>query len=357
VNLYWRKNRKRYLIVSVILFAIILLLLPLEVPYSINVLGKILTEKEWMLKKQRDGSLLVVLNNYKYNIISNYKVLQVERGDVLQFSFKPEIIYTDYVSEGDTVGHVYSNEILRNLASLNRDLVITEEELRINQTGEKQSLINEAEKEWQLTRERAKVQQYILERKKSLADANLISPEEFEITEGTAHIYEYEAAVAESRLHTLETGAKPEQIAALQATIASIRNEVGILKQRLDRLTLISPISGRLFKYFTNDTLLIVGTTSYVVTMPVGWKYINEISEGQTVTFDIPGQTERYTGKIEQINQTAQVMNAEQVFMVIASIENTPEQLVKDLIIRCSIEGNTMSPGSYVKKLFLIIFG
>jgi hypothetical protein len=284
-------------------------------------------------------------------------VLQVERGDVLQFIFKPEIITTDYVSEGDTVGHVYSNEILRNLASLKRELVITEEELRINQTGEKQSLINEAEKEWQLAKERAGVQNNILKRQTDLVAENLISQEEFEITQGTAKIYEYEAAVALARLQTLQTGAKPEQIAALKATIASIHDEIEVLNQRLARLTLISPISGQLFKYFTNDTLLIVGATSYVVAMPVSWKYINEITEGQTVTFEIPGQSEIFTGRIEQINQTAQVLNAEQVFMVIGSINNTPDQLVKDLIIRCSIEGNTMSPGSYAKKLITLILG
>ena len=352
MNLYWRKNRKKTYIAAVILLLIVILLLPLEVPYTVDALGKILTEKEWMLKKQRDGSMMVILNNYKNNIIENYDVLQVERGDVLQFFFKPEIVHTDYVSQGDTIGHVYSNEIYRNLAGLNRTLISTEEELRINQTGEKQSLINEAEKALELAREQAKVQNGILLRQKDLVAKNLISQEEYEITEGKAKIYEYEAAVAEARLQTMKTGAKPEKIEALNKTITSIRNEITILRQRLDHLTLITPISGRLFKYFgTNDTLLIVGTTSYVVFMPVNWKYINEIKEGQTVAFQIPGQEDYFYGKIEQINQIAQILNGEQVFIVIASIDPTPEQLIKDLIINCKIEGNTISPGSYVKRL------
>jgi hypothetical protein len=357
MNLYWRKNRARFIIAAVIFIIAVLLLMPVGIPYAVPVLGKILTEKEWVLRQQDDGSLLVVLNNYKNNIISEYDVLQVERGDVLQFAFKPEIILTDYVSKGDTVGHVYSNEILRNLASLKRELVMAEEELRIAKTGEKQSLINEAEKAWQLAKERARLQNRILERQNELVAENLISQEEYEITQGTARIYEYETAVAQAQLQTLQTGDKPEQIAALESTIASIHNEIEVLKQRLARMTLISPISGRLFKYFTNDTLLIVGTTSYVVAMPVSWKYINEISEGQTVTFEIPGHSQIFSGRIEQINKTAQTLNAEQVFMVIGSIDNTSEPLVKDLIIHCSIKGNTMSPGNYAKKLFSIILG
>jgi hypothetical protein len=356
VNLYWRKNRKTFYIASIILVAIIFLLLPLEVPYSINVLGKILTEKEWMLKKLRDGSIMAVLNNYKNNVIASYEILQVERGDILKFSFKPDIVRVDYVSEGDTIGHVYSNEIHRNLAVLNRDLVTAVEELRVNTTGEKESIINEARKSWQLAKERVKVQNKILNRQKELIEKSLISQEEYEIEEGTANIYTLEAAVAEARLHTLETGAKPEEIAALHARITSIHEEIAIMKERLDHLTLITPLSGRLFKYFaTNDTLVIVGTNSYVVVMPISWKFINEIKEGQTVKFEIPGQEEQFSGKVEQINQIAQILNGEQVFMVIASIDPTPEHLVKDLIIHCVIEGNTISPGSYVKRLISII--
>jgi hypothetical protein len=337
------KAYRSYLIGIGIFIAVIILMLLVKVRYSIKTMGKMVPSREWILQRTNDGSLMATLADHRNGLVQDYSVIQIERGDATRFQLSPLLNEKQYVAELDTIGSIHSYEVLRQLTELEGDLAVAKATLKTQLVGEKEAVIQEARQQHVLAQERAELQNRLFLRQDSLFHQNLVSQEEYEMARSEAKIAEIEADIAEVQLQSVTTGVKPEQIEMVESRIRSLENDVRLRKSQLQAFTLRTPIAGKLFRSFSSDTLLSVCDTSYLLIMPVQWGYHSELIPGQMVSLKGADRSTRLSARIVRIEDSVKILNRDQIFFAVASIEGVHSSMVPDLIVPCTIRGRSLS--------------
>ncbi|NIO28916.1 MAG: hypothetical protein GTO29_10245 [Candidatus Latescibacteria bacterium] len=335
----------------------VLLLLPIKIPYSLDVPGKIVASKEWVVSKGVNGRLMTVLIDHKQGVNKKYSVTQFERGDAVEFNLNPHIVSGTTIAAMDTIGLVYSNEIERRLAELKGQLAMAKASLQLYLSGEKESIIEEAKQQLASRKKQVEEQGKILDRLKALNARELVSKQEYEIALGLSTLYEIDVSIAKAQLQIVQTGAKKEQVEYIQSQIQAFQQEIEILKKRLADFTLISPISGVVCQIFSGDTLLVVkDTTEYAVIMPVKWQQRRYIATRCPVKLLVPDITNVPKAILVKMDKTTHYLNGEQVLIATAIAKDNVSELVPGLRIQCSIDCGRVRPSEYVKRFFKSIF-
>jgi hypothetical protein len=323
--------------------------LPISLTWTVDAPCKILPAREWLLTKNEEGGVLATLSDYLQGSVENYTVLSIVRGDAFRFNIVPSLRPGDPLSAGDTVVKVYSHELARELSRLTGELAVAKSTLAMVKSGEKEAITQEAERALSLAKERAGVQQQIFARQDSLYKKNLISPEEFELARSAAQTTAIEVAIAEARLQTVQTGAKPEQIRMIESQIASLEAQMRALSRQVGALTLVSPFPGTFQSSPGTDTILTVEDTGRVILMPVPIKHLSEIAPGQLVKVRIPRQIETYEGRVLRLDQRVRIVNGAQVIMAVAALNGRVKDLPMNLIGIGSIQTGHLSPIQYLR--------
>ena len=338
--------------VSLVIFILGLMFVPLKIHYSISANAKIIPAKEWILLKAGDGSIMIDLSDYLSGIKRNITAMQIERGDIVQFKLSPTLKSDEFVSEGDTIGYILSTMMNQQLTRQKGDLEIARASLGVDIAGEKKAAVEEAIQQLLMKKEEAKIQQELLERQQALLEQNLISQEEFEIIQSMAKVAEIDVKAAEARLQVMQTGAKREQIVLIEAQIRSLENEIKVLEEKIINHTICSPIGGRIYRFISSDTLCIVGDSSYVAVILVEAKNFLEVSTGQRVDLKLSGFGNKPSGRVVRIEERFRNINGEQIFVVIAELESSGIKLPINCITPCTIRGKPKSPMEYVLRMF-----
>ncbi len=346
-------NRFHYIGFAVVLLAL-LFFLPIKWHYSIETTGKIVPAKEWVLQKTNDGSLIATLADNRNGFVQNYSVIQIQRGDATRFQMSPSLNEKRVVMALDTIGSIHSYAVLADLTELEGDLIVAKATLRTQLVGEKAAIIEEARQQLALAQERAALLRKRFLRQDSLFHRNLVSLEEYELVQSEAEVAAIEVNIAEVQLQTVTTGAKPEQIKMIEAEIQSIEDDIRIRKSQVEAFTLQTPISGRIYRSFTSDTLLTVCDTSFVLIMPLNWKHREYLNPGQTVSLKSGGP--QLTAKILRIEDIVKILDQEQVYMAVALIEGKSETLTPNLIIPCTVRCSSVSSFHYAIRLIKSLF-
>jgi hypothetical protein len=341
---------------GVLLILVIFLMLPIKIPYSIKAPGKILPAKQWIVTKGPDGRLITILKDNKLGISRNYSVSQFERGDAIQFSLRPNISSGSAIKEKDTVASIYSNEIERQFVQLKGELEVAKASLAANETGEKQSSIQEEKERLEYMKKQADEQKKIFNRLEALYRKDLISQEEYEISKGTTDLNQINISIAEAHLQTVQSGVKKEQIDYINSQIQSLQKQIDILQKRFKNYTLISQVTGIANPILGNDTLLIVSDTSeFVVLIPVKWEERNYLSQNQTIYLKTPDSSVTQDATLVRIDKSIHPLNGGQVFFVTAYFDSPKIDFLSGLMVQCSIQCNPIRPVDYLERIFLSI--
>jgi hypothetical protein len=350
------KLGRTHIIGLVVLLLVLFFFLPIRLPYTLRTLGKIIPSQEWILQKTQDGSLIAVLADNKNGLIQNYSVIQIERGDATRFQLSPDLNHKSSVAEQDTIGSIHSYEILRQLTALEGELAVATASLVTQAVGEKEAVIQEAQQQVALTRERAQLKQRLFHRQDSLYRQNMISQEEFELAESEANVAEIEANIAKLQLQRVTTGVKPEAIEMIEAQVRSLENDIQVRKSQMKAFTLQTPIAGTLIRYYSSDTLLSVCDTSFLIVMPIKWKYRSQLQPGHTIIFRDVDSKKRLSAKILRIQRDVKILNQDQVFLAVGSMEDAPGSYYPNLVVPCTIRGESIALYQYVFRMIKTMF-
>lgn len=345
------RSKKILFLTGIFIIVIVTLhFLPVKIPYRIKVPGKIIPAREWVIKKLDDGSLTTVFTDHRTGLMKNYSAIQIERGDVIKFKLSPVFFSETFVHEGDTIGFVQSSEVDFQLIQLNRELEFAKYSLKLNMAGEKEELVKEARERVELAVEILKIKSLIAERQDSLYQRELISGQECEISSSEKQVAQIELSLAKKSPQVVLSGAKSEQIDLFKSEIETIKKEIGILKKRKDDLSVISPLSGKILKFFSSDTLMIIGDTTSIVIMPVKITHLESVAVAQNITVEL-GNSKIITGKIFRKENDVQILNSNQIFLVIADIENNSGyQIPNNIFVTCTITLASVKPLIYLLK-------
>lgn len=355
--LNWRFSRPAvYSILVAVASLLLFLMLPVSLSWTIHVPCKILPAREWLLMKNNDGSVLTMFSDYLQGSVENYSVMSVVRGDAFRFDLMPSLKPGDIVDAGEAVIRIYSHELARELSRLSGELSVAKASLAAMKSGEKEAIAQEAERGLVLAKERAETEDLVFQRQDSLYQRRLISREAFELARSTSQMSAIEVAIAEARLQTVRTGAKPEEIRMIESQIEGLEAEIGVLSDQVGTLTLASPFMGVFQSFPGSDTLCTVEDTARVILMPIPIIHLAEVAPGQSVKLRIPGRTGRLEGEVVRLEQRVRIINGVQVIMATAVLNSGVKTLPSNLIVMGLIETGRLSPGQYLMRWFSDIF-
>ena len=349
----------RYLLIWITILAgvIVILFYPGKFPYSLEVVGKIFPQKQWVITQSLNGVLTAVLRDNIQGKIDSYFVTEIERGDPVRFNIHRSIVTGAHVAKGDTIGWIDSNELERQLAQLNGELRSQKALLRVASTGEKESMVLEAERVLEHARETYDEHRKIVARLEKLSGSGFVPYQDYEIALSTQNLFMINIGIAETQLKSVQTGLKQEEVEMISLQITSLEEEIDTLLERSENYTLTSPLSGVVFETSLGDTLVTIGdTSSYTVIIPLKLKSRNYVNLQQKVKYTIEGINTLFSGKILKLGNVAHILNGEQVLLVTASLDAQSKDLLNGAMTRCSIVCEPLTPREHLVRSVTSVF-
>lgn len=334
-----RRTITRSVIIVLFILVVVSLFL-IKIPYSISTYAKVKPAKQWMLIRGRDGEIISRMFNFESAVNEEYKVNYIARGDQASFVFNKPVFAKNYIERGDTVGYYNSSETNARYAQLAGELEEAKALLRSLEKGEKQAVVDEAKQKLNFARAKAEKQKILLKRLDSLYANNLVSEEEYELAEAEMNQLLYEIKISESQLEAVKTGVKPEEKQIVLNRINALRAELAVIEEKLKASIIKSPITGRINKVYSPDTLFnVVDENKFIFIIPV------ELSDSyhfqNNAKFSVENIADLSSDKIDFSNEV-QILNSQQVRIASVVITNPGTQLISGMIIPCSITGQDL---------------
>lgn len=350
--------RSSYLLPALLVLVILLVLfLPVSIPSSISSYGRIVPAREWYLAHDGSGRITVTLNDRVANTTTALLVHQFERQDAVRFDLRPGIMLHTTIAAGDTVGTVSSAETELQRAELEGELAKANATLHVYETGEKASVLKEAEERIAYMTAQYEGHRRTLERMKTLLDRGIISRQDFETVETASDLYKADIELARANLRRLATGAKPAQIEFGNTSRTALQGRLEALRRKTDRCVLIAPFTGTVLRAGLSDTLFSIGDTrKLAVVLSVPWQEMRQLREGQEIKLQVASVDTQITASIRTISNVVRTIRMEQVVLVTALIEHGSEELLPGVNATCSIDRPPTRLRtvvfSFMKKLF-----
>lgn len=331
-----------------------LLLLPIPLPSFVNTYAKITCAHEWVLVKGPDGQLSANLFNYSTGLSEGYRVSNFDRGSSVRFSLSSSVVAGRCVTKGDTIGSISSSETQERLIGLSGQLAAAQGLLAVTATGEKPAIVQDAQQRLSFAKRKIGEQRKILVRAKKLYTDGVISLGQYEVIENATRALGDEVALASAALDAAQTGAKPEQLTMVQANIAALENEISAIKSRAAGYTITAPLSGRISRKLSPDTLLTISdTTRYVALILVKWSDFGRVAATSNARVTLRGLSRAVHGTVIALDREVGVVHGQRVVIATALLDKPPQDLIPGLTAKCDIACRPISVFALVKQFLL----
>jgi hypothetical protein len=335
-----------------IFIVILIIVMPIKIPFSVSVNGKVFPAQEWIIMKGRNGQLITLLKDYKTGLSKSYSVTEFERGDNASFIIKSDIQPGSVIGKSDTIGSIVSNELEVRLSSLRGQLDITKKMLNSSTTGEKKSIIQEAKDNLDYAKKRAEVERKIYSRQEQLFQKGLISEQAYDSSKYTVELSEVSIAIAEAQLNTAITGEKPEQIEFIKSQISAFEKDINVLEKRSSSYNFTSPVDGYVSDIQIGDTLMIISDTSnYIIAMaiPLAEKPYLNLDANVLIISSIDDLEVEAT--LKRVNNSVQYPLTGPVVNAVACSEESNNHLLTGLLVECRIKCGSLSVFEHARRI------
>lgn len=330
------------------------LALPVQVPYTVSGTGILLPAQEWMLVRDQDGSVGTILRDNIFSSLRSVDVFRFERGDAVRYRLDPAIGVRSSVAAGDTVLRIRSNETERMLAALSGQVAAAESAVSFYASGEKDAIVARAERNHARYVEEVEQAGREVDRLRRLNDGRVVAERDLEEAESRLHVLEAQAAMANAELTAATTGAKDEQLDLARSEADARRGEMAAVSERLDLMTIRTPISGVAVRSFGADTLLTVrDTTAAVLALPIPWKEAYHLHTDQTVRVRMRNVPVTMDGRLVGLDRTVRRLQGAQVVMATVLVDHPPPETLVGAVARGDIEAESVRLFEYARRKVL----
>ncbi len=335
---------KGSIVATALVLIFIFFILPIKLPHKIETTGKVIPAKQWVLSIANNGQIVSHIQDNQSGINHSFFFTEFDRGDAVRFHINKNILKKFIVFKGDTIGTLYSNQLIKQLANLEGELLQAKASLSLNTTGEKQSVIKAAEEKLLFEQKKAEEQKRILARLKALWEKDLISKEEYEIAQNQADLDDINIKIAKAQLESAKTGVKPEQIELINSQVQTIENEITVLKKRLSDYLITSPITGSVNQFAKKDTILVVSdTSSYLIVMPVNIEERAFFKDNLKIKAVIPIDNEIVESEILHIDNNVEILRGKEIIFAKAIVKSKSKNLLPGIFVKCQIQSEPVS--------------
>jgi len=348
------RNQKAVIIaIALIVIIFILFLLPIKIPYSIRAYCRIQPSQKWILTSGGSGQIVTSIINYKNGTNKGYNISQFAREGSMHLTFSALVESGDYINKGDTIATIYSSETEENLADLTGQLATLQATLAADSKGEKESIVREYELRLTQAQEAEANQRLILARQKSLLEKNLISQQEYDIVANQESLMVVEIGIARAQLESARTGAKQEQINLLKTQIEALERRLEAIHKREHAFSIVSPISGKICRQYSPDTLLVISdVSSYVALIPFKLREAAHLTPGMKVRVFADGSKNKINGRLILVDRDVYALSGEQACVATAIIEDNGADLTTGMFGNCIVRCKPVSIPEFIWDFF-----
>lgn len=341
---------KRYNTLIIFVVALVIVFAPIKFSNNIPAYAKVLPSKEFVTIKGSNGQIISHLVNNYTGIVENIKTIQVDREDFASFSLT---ISNSNVLKGDTLAVFSSSHTDFIIEEVKGEILEQEQYLESQLSGEKESIINEQEKIYEISKINYSNQKPISERKYELYSNELISEEEYDLAKNLLARFKLEEEREFQKLEALKTGVKNEDIIVTKERISNLKRQGEILENRNSDYNIIAPFDGIIYGSNSLDTLFTLSENkSYVILIPIKIDDASSISIGQLINFNDSDSLPNI--KIEMQDSQIKSINGERY--VIYKSYFTTDKVLFNGIFECSIVGEESTILDIIIDKFYSIF-
>jgi hypothetical protein len=351
-----RFNR-RHILLALLVLLIVSVFLPIPVRYSFMASAKVYPLSEWKLTRGTDEGFFSQTYDYETDAIGDYKNYRFERGDIAGLKIRPDLHFDSLINRNDTVASLDSYFLENEIVRLNnlRDVEIAN--LNVISTGEKQSLVDQAQREYVYAQQQLELQKKNFARQEKLYRDSVITPAEFDNYENSLKLAEINAEVTYNALQALSTGEKDPILTLSEQKIASYEKEIERLESQKAQYIITTPITGLISYDATPGGILKVCDNSrLVLKIPVPYQHSSYLKSLYEVTFSTPDDKITTSAAFKGFDENISLIQNQQ-FVIAKAITNeyTPE-IYPGMVVKCRIYCDKVSILEYLKRNFAVSF-
>ncbi len=351
-----RFNRRHILILLLILL-IITIFLPIKVRYSFEATAKIYPVKEWKLLRGTEEGFWSQTYDYSTDALGDFKNYRFERGDIAELEIMEDLVFDSHVDANDTIAEIKSffieNEIvrlenLRDVETANKDVV---------STGEKQSLVEQAERQYNYALQQLDLEKKNFSRQEKLFLDSVITAADYDLYENTLKLAEINVQVAFDALEALKSGQKDQVVNVSEQTIRSYQKEIERLEKQKEQYTITTPIGGILtYNTEIGGIVKVSDINNLLLKIPVAYQHSSYLDDLYKVTFSTPDNKITVHAEFKGFDENVSLIQGQQFVIARAITTESSPGIYPGMVVKCRIYCDKVTILEYLKRNFSVSF-
>lgn len=345
------KFNRRIVLLVLLCLAVVVLFLPIKVHYSFDATAIVYPTQEWYFSRGQDDSYISELHDFKSNVISHLKGYKFERGDIAEVNLREDLISGNIITESDTIAFIHSYDIETEIVELESLIAVEKASLIANSTGEKKTLIDQAQNSLQYAKQQLALEEKNYNRYLKLYNDSVISLAEFENHESSYFLADINVQVAYNELLSIESGSKSEEIQYIIEKIDSYTREIELLKKHRSQYYIIPPISGTLsFNTVTNGLVTVSDFSQFLLKIPVKVYNIQYLDRISGIRFSIPGYDEKMDASFIDLDENVNLLANQQLVIAKALVNQSVQGIYAGMAVPCSVICDEITIFEFLKR-------
>ncbi|NQT26452.1 hypothetical protein HQ585_13955 [candidate division KSB1 bacterium] len=333
-------KKSGWLILAIVILLIVVGFIPWQ--SSIKAPCYLTPQKEWSLRQTDPDKIIAKLENNQIGLLENVQLIHIDRSDFIDLTLDKKIVPGKTIQAGEVVAQLASFSDSMTLARLQGDLKEAEQELNVLTVGEKESVLYEAEKALDYAQAELNAYQPIIIRQKELYENNLISIEELQLAETEMELKKINVDIYSARLNNVQSGQKETLQAVSEAEIEQLKNQINLVKAKMDHNQISCPIAGMICHPPAGDFLCLVQKQdTMLVKIAFPGNKMSTLDQNSLITIWINGLGSKLlNAKVIHLGNSLQAVQGTPVFWITAMIESPNEKMQSGMTGVARIKGN-----------------
>jgi hypothetical protein len=349
-----RFNR-RYILILLVVLAIVVLFLPIRVRYNFLATAKISPLREWKLSRGVEEGFWSQSYDYQTDAVSDFMNYRFERGDIAELKIRDKLLTDTLVAAMDTVAFIESFYIDNEITRLDNLKEVEIANLSVVSTGQKQSLIDQAQKQYNYALQQYELEKKNFARQEVLFNDSVIPQADFDVAQNALALAEINTQVAYNALRSLETGDKDPVLDMTEQKIRSYTREIDRLKAQKELYTVVTPFGGWLsYDPELGGILKLNDISKLVLKIPVPYQQIPYLSNLHSVTFSTPDNKITITAAFKGYDETITLINNQQYVIAKAVTQEEVPGIFPGMVVKCRILCDKVTLLEYVVRNFSV---
>ena len=349
------KTNRILIIIAASLVLVGVFFLPIQVPYAIKSVAKILPAQQWILSRGNDGEILTNTVNNISGINYSSRLFSFERGELIILDIEHSLQNGQIVKKGDTLGVIYSSKQQEDLIKLKGELHVLAATLKANKSGDKKTVVREAQEKVAMAKSECAKQTKIVERLKALYEKNLIAEQDYQTASDDLNMLSIAVNVRQAELESSLSGEKAEEINTLKEQICAVESEIAFLHEQIDtQNSIVVPFDGRIERSFSSDILFVLPNIDLgIAMMPVSLERATHIDAGEHVSFHLTGTMDSLSGIVQMKQPVMQLVDGKQCIIVLATVNDLSNDFISGIIAQAEINCGPVPLLTFIKRNIL----